>query len=439
MKKILYQQFCWLILVALITLFSTGESFAQTDSFKGDQAATGQLNPSRSFNNTSYSLDILTGSSFTWQEINQTGTELSFAPDRDDGHSFLASILSFDFPFFGSNERNLAIGTNGTVYFEDEYLGLNATPIPGPTSYPPVDRFIAHLWTDLALLPSSSVYYQDFGTYAVVQYDKVEKYGGNGSTAGTWQIVITAEGSIILKYNDISLVNTLSSIAGLVGIQGSESEGFAIGEPLSDDMALCLRPDTGNAFCSTSTLPVEFVDLDAYTLNDEIIVSWITASEEGNAGFEIQANNGAGYRTIGYVDGKGTTDVDSEYSFRTEILSPDFYQIRIKQFDFDGSFSYSDETELEIKVTKGFVLNQVYPNPFRGETSFTFAVGVDQRVRVELFDLLGKKLSTLLEEELRANKTRSLRIDGSGLDSGVYIVRVTGDQFSATRTVNLLK
>ena len=429
---------CRLLTVAVFVGLLSQSAVAQYDAFKGQEKSS-LSGVNSTFNNTSYDLTILNSNDFVWQEIGSTGTVVTFIPDADDGHAFLSQVLSFEFPFFGQNLKDLAIATNGTIYFEDDYLGLQSTPIPGETSYPPIQQFIAHFWADLMLRPASKVLYQQFPNHFVVQYQDVERFGGNGSAPGTWQVVLTDRGSVIIRYKNIERMVSANPGFGSVGVQGSNSEGLQIGLSPSNDLTFCVKPDTIGANCSTAELPVEFVSLDAYLKQDQLIVDWTTASEEDNAGFEIQANSGSGFRTIGYLEGKGTTDVNSEYSFETEILSPDQYRIRVKQIDFDGSFSYSDETELDIVVTQGYVLNPVYPNPFKGETTFSFAVGVEQNVKVELFDLLGKKISTLLEDEVLENKTRHVEIHGSGLQSGIYIVRVTGDQFTATRTINLLK
>jgi outer membrane protein assembly factor BamB len=86
----------------------------------------------------------------------------------------------------------------------------------------------------------------------------------------------------------------------------------------------------------------------------------------------------------------------------------------------------------------GFVLSEVYPNPFRGQASLTLEVAASQAVLIELYDGLGRRVATPHDSVLEPG-AHTLVLDGSMLPAGVYVVRVTGETFMATRRATLVQ
>ena len=86
-----------------------------------------------------------------------------------------------------------------------------------------------------------------------------------------------------------------------------------------------------------------------------------------------------------------------------------------------------------------FVLSAAYPNPFNPQTSFSLGVEERQDVKVEVFNLLGRSVKVLFEGTMEANETRTFTFDAGDLPSGIYLYRVRGENFTATRQMTLLK
>lgn len=91
------------------------------------------------------------------------------------------------------------------------------------------------------------------------------------------------------------------------------------------------------------------------------------------------------------------------------------------------------------QMPSGYLLESVYPNPFNPSASVGFAVTRAQRVELALYDALGRKVRTLFGGVVQPTTRYEAQVDGSGLPSGLYLVRLTGDGFSTTRRVTLLK
>ena len=85
------------------------------------------------------------------------------------------------------------------------------------------------------------------------------------------------------------------------------------------------------------------------------------------------------------------------------------------------------------------LLEAAYPNPFNPEATFRFAAYEQQSVRADLIDVLGRVVARLFEGEVPAGQVQTVRIDGAGLPSGTYAIRLTGETFSDALTVTLLK
>ena len=86
-----------------------------------------------------------------------------------------------------------------------------------------------------------------------------------------------------------------------------------------------------------------------------------------------------------------------------------------------------------------YTLSAAYPNPFNPRTSFSLTVREAQNVRVEVFNLLGLPVKMLYTGPMDAGETRTFTFDAGDLPSGIYLYRVQGKSFTATRQVTLLK
>jgi len=72
----------------------------------------------------------------------------------------------------------------------------------------------------------------------------------------------------------------------------------------------------------------------------------------------------------------------------------------------------------------GFALSQNYPNPFNPSTDISYTLPKASQVKIEVFDLLGRHVATLLDGAVQAG-THSVRFDGTNLASGMYLYRLS--------------
>jgi hypothetical protein len=89
-------------------------------------------------------------------------------------------------------------------------------------------------------------------------------------------------------------------------------------------------------------------------------------------------------------------------------------------------------------LPSAYVLDQNYPNPFNPATTIRYAIPSGTHVSVKVYDLLGKEVATLVDEQQAAGSYR-VRFDASALSSGMYFYRLTADGYSFAKKLLLVK
>lgn len=186
-------------------------------------------------------------------------------------------------------------------------------------------------------------------------------------------------------------------------------------------------------------IPVELVSFVANAVNGSVQLLWKTATEVNNQGFEVQRRSGDEFVKIGFVAGFGTTTEPRTYSFVDENTTSGKVSYRLKQIDFDGSFSYSNIVEVDVTTPLNFELAQNYPNPFNPTTVINFQIALPVNVNLTVFNMLGEEVANLINNQFTDAGHYSINFDGSNLASGAYIYRLTAGGFVQTKKMILTK
>lgn len=184
-------------------------------------------------------------------------------------------------------------------------------------------------------------------------------------------------------------------------------------------------------------LPVELTSFSVHSEGRSVRLQWRTESETGNAGFDVETRTSESgtFRRIGFVPGHGTSYEAIDYSFVVENVQPGTHQFRLKQIDLDGAFSFSSHVEATVAVPGTHFISEAYPNPFRERVRISVTVPETQRVRVELFDVAGRRLSVPFDAMATANAQTEVEIATTGLAPGLYFVRASGLNFTDIRRI----
>lgn len=192
-------------------------------------------------------------------------------------------------------------------------------------------------------------------------------------------------------------------------------------------------------------VPVELTSFTASVISDKVNLKWATATEVNNHGFEIERRivGESDWATIGFKAGSGTSTSETQYTFTDDLSLISAKQIayRLKQIDFDGTYSYSDEVMVEYNATPtDYSITQNYPNPFNPTTTIKFQLPADKFVSLKVFNSLGEEVQTLVNGLIKTG-SHEVEFNGEGLSSGVYlyVLRVGDDEFVKTMKMILMK
>jgi len=209
---------------------------------------------------------------------------------------------------------------------------------------------------------------------------------------------------------------------------------------------------------TTGIIPVELLSFSASVAANVVTLSWSTATELNNHGFEIErSSDKTNWRTIGFREGNGTTSEPQQYSYSddlSDIASAKLYY-RLKQIDLNGSFEYFPNAfGIEVEIAPSvFSLSQNYPNPFNPTTIIKFTISDLRFTILKIYDVLGNEVATLVNEEKVAG-IYEVEFDATGIPSGIYFYRLTtvdpstslptvrqgsGQGFTATKKMIILK
>jgi hypothetical protein len=189
----------------------------------------------------------------------------------------------------------------------------------------------------------------------------------------------------------------------------------------------------------STPLPVELVSFSANASGSKIKLSWITASELNNRGFEVERSINGNFEVIGFVAGRGTTTEKQSYSFIDNNPAAGIIRYRLKQIDFDGTYSYSSVIEVDFKTPTTFDLAQNYPNPFNPTTTIRYSIANAVNVSLVIYNTLGEEVMTLVNNQFTEPGVYNVVFDASNLASGTYIYRLTAGDFVMTKKMVLTK
>jgi CSLREA domain-containing protein len=225
----------------------------------------------------------------------------------------------------------------------------------------------------------------------------------------------------------------------------------------SDKLVATATDGDGNGNTSefspaSSQLPVELASFEGTvvetsqgaegTANAAVHLTWQTASETNNAGFEVQRQKESGWTQVGYVESRaqgGTTTETKSYSYTTEDLPIGTHQFRLKQVDLNGSSRLTDPVSVDIQMQEALRLRGPSPNPVSGRATVSFAVKERTETRITLYNTLGQQVATVYEGTPQAGEEQTARIDVSGLSSGTYFLRLRADGKTRTRRLAVVR
>jgi hypothetical protein len=261
----------------------------------------------------------------------------------------------------------------------------------------------------------------------------------NGTTPGTLhdQLAVSGGGDTITTSSKLKLVfgadaavndtfNIITSSGGFDGTYLAANISLVRTGTNVGDVEITYLANKIQIKILSIVLPIELVDFSAkITENRTVNLTWQTASETNNRGFEIQFStdfNQNEWKTIGFVAGNGTTTDLNDYQFNHKNTPSGQLFYRLRQLDFDGKSDLSPVRSVKIlaKTTAQFEPSMVE----NGETTLHFLEETPaQNGLLRIFSADGK---LVFEQNLEAENERFF-VRLSGFSSGIFTAQLIFD------------
>ena len=188
----------------------------------------------------------------------------------------------------------------------------------------------------------------------------------------------------------------------------------------------------------SNPLPVNLVSFEGAVTKQGVRLTWQTAAETNNAGFEVERTTPESHtwNQIGFQEGhgQGTTHATSTYSFTDDQIpyEANSLQYRLKQIDLGNTQSETfSPLSIALRSPEQLTLHDNAPNPFGHLTTVRYELPRTTQVRLAVYDLLGRRVKTLVAERQRAGR-HQVRLYAKSLASGTYLVRLSAGQNTQT-------
>ena len=173
------------------------------------------------------------------------------------------------------------------------------------------------------------------------------------------------------------------------------------------------------------SLPVELVLFQARAEGKSALLTWETASESQNAGFEVQQSpDGVRWQPIGFVPSHANGTEPNSYAFTVADLRPGLYYFRLRQMDIAGSDALSAQRSVQIKG--GVLRAELLPNLVRDQCRLQLAVGQPTTVRVEVYHADSR--STGVHQSFSVEQDMDVPLSVADLARGTYFVIVSTER-----------
>jgi hypothetical protein len=188
---------------------------------------------------------------------------------------------------------------------------------------------------------------------------------------------------------------------------------------------------------------------------DYVKVQWTTASEIDNAGFNVHrglSKDGPCARINDWlIPAEGSITGETSYSFIDgDVLGGITYYYWVEDVDLHGNSTMHGpvsatpgrdpaDGEERPPVPKRFYLEQNRPNPFNPMTEIKYELPVDCHVKLDIYNILGQKVATLVNERQTMGYKTVRWETNSAFASGIYLYRLQAGDFVQTRKMALLR
>jgi len=184
-----------------------------------------------------------------------------------------------------------------------------------------------------------------------------------------------------------------------------------------------------NYVAPISTLPVKYSSFDAVVVDKVVVLKWITELEIDNNYFEVERSfDGTHFTSIGVALDGFASGTRKNYQFKDNdnlLQSTTVVYYRLKQFDNNGTFTYTNKIAVKLKATEGVVM-QTSPNPFTENLNVQFTTTTNATAQISIINGNGQQVMSKLVTVSKG--FNNIQLNGlTKLAPGIYVARLIMD------------
>jgi hypothetical protein len=273
--------------------------------------------------------------------------------------------------------------------------------------------------------------------------------------------------------NQTVVEGTITYLLLTVDVSAAATGSQTLGMELTGDNVFVLQDNVDDVYpfggswpqpasASDHTLPVELSTFDGAALFGSNMLKWRTESEDNSLGFRVWRapaeafgmrpsdalfSSVADWNLNPELLGMENTTAATKYTWLDKSVTPgELYCYQLESVDLDGqSEMHSEFVYVEsLRRPLGFNVKPSFPNPFNPSTTLSFVLPQDNTVRLDVFDITGRLVRTLLAGEHMGWGEHQVVWDGRNAQgqpaaSGYYLMHLSTPDFKHTQKVALLK
>jgi tetratricopeptide (TPR) repeat protein len=337
---------------------------------------------------------------------------------------------------FGSELPDMEAYSNSTIYACNNYWGspypainvdgtstilawypLGSDPNPGSCSF------------NKSSSTKKSSALDDENDISKVYLEAISNMFGNNISIAKELLKSIIEGEFDSKYTPLALLTYYDLNAKEKDLSGSEYTSDEILRSVYNrDKEDSLRPFAVRLLAREEALLGNFDEMIFY--NTEIIENYPNSSNEISALYDL----------VNYYAEEEDSVTSSKYLKRMNEIYPDDDLTLFANINLGLNSEYLGKNNVTDKeqIPKVYSLGDNFPNPFNPTTKISFSIPKNERVVLIVYDILGKVMEVLVNEE-KAAGNYNMTFNASNLASGVYIYKIQAGDFVNSKKMMLLK
>lgn len=251
---------------------------------------------------------------------------------------------------------------------------------------------------------------------------------GDGLTGGVYNGTFTATG--VSQVTDVTKLVLLKRANGSAPwlLDGTHVTGSgSLAAPVVSRSGMSGFSEFAIGADDFTILPVNLISFSARKNGNSNQLSWTTADEQNNLGFEVQRSvNGFNYEKIGFVYARsiGNSVTAINYDFTDNDPQGNIQYYRLKQVDINNQSKYSTVVTVRSETPKGLAITGLFPNPAETVINLQVSTPVADKLAVTITDINGKQV--LQQTAYAGAGSNTLQLNVTRLSKGTYFIKFVG-------------